>query len=186
MYLSYREPALTGTWNSPFTDRLLICLRSRKKLRRPSADGNSSPFRTPSQHLSIHPSFPSNPQNDLASTKLSSLPAPTQVQIYLENEKAKEKIIIKKNLEASSQRPHCPGGLIVSSSPAWDETDGSPACSFHSSCFLGSSLVDRILSCPAGRREWKRENVGGLHRLFTKVFQTDSRFIEKASVFFSV
>lgn len=90
----------------------------------------------------------------------------------------------KKNLEASSQRPHCPGGLIVSSSPAWDETDGSPACSFHSSCFLGSSLVDRILSCPAGGREWKRENVGGLHRLFTKVFQAESRFIEKASVFF--
>lgn len=35
--------------------------------------------------------------------------------------------------------------LSISSSPAWDETNGSPASSAHSSCFLRSSLAGCIL-----------------------------------------
>lgn len=142
------------------------------------------PLCTPSlMSAPVHPSFFS-----IKSTKRSGIhivvlpPRPNASKKYIWKTKRPKKKK-KENLEASSQRPHCPGGLIVSSSPAWDETDGSPACSFHSSCFLGSSPADRILSCPVGRREWKGGNVGGWHRLFTKAFQAHSRFIEKASVF---
>lgn len=169
------------SWSAPFVDSLHLS-ELAQKTKKVICWWELIPLRTLSlMSAPVHPSsFFSIKSTQRSGIHIVVLPPRPNAS---KNIFGKQKGPKKKNLEPSSQRPHCPGGLIVSSSPARDETDGSPACSFHSSCFLGSSPAERILSCPAGRREWKRENVRGWHKLFTKAFQAHSGFIEKASVF---
>lgn len=74
-------------------------------------------------------------------------------------------------MEASSQRQHCSSGLIVFSSAAMDETDGSPACSFHSSS-LFLDLLRHTASSAAPMDGWMGGNGKGKCWRVTQVFKT--------------
>lgn len=78
-------------------------------------------------------------------------------------------------MEASSQRQHCSSGLIVFSSAATDETDGSPACSFHSSS-LFLDLLRPTASSAAPMDGWMGGNGKGKCWRVTG-FQNRSRLI---------